>query len=84
MRVLQRCVELLGNERALARQLRISLPDLFMLLKGDEKPTKQMFLEATDILMERGNLAGLDEIVAPPLEGNGAADAPRHSSKKQT
>ena len=80
MRVLQRCVELLGNERALARQLRISLPDLFMLLKGDEKPTKQMFLEATDILMERGGVAGLDELM-PPEKESGAGTA-RHPGKK--
>ena len=80
MRVLQRAAELLGSERALARQLRISMPDLFMLLKGDERPTKQIFLEATDILMERGGVAGLDELL-PPDKRDGA-DATRHSGKK--
>ena len=81
MRVLQRAVELMGSERALARHLRISMPDLFMLLKGDERPTKHIFLEATDLLMERGGIAGLDELV--PAGKNDADGAARRSGKKQ-
>ena len=58
MRVLQRGIEILGSERALARRLRVSQPDLFLWLKGTEKPTRMMFTAAVDVLIEHGDTTG--------------------------
>jgi hypothetical protein len=67
MRVLQRAAELLGSERALARALRVPIPDLFMWLRGSERPTRALFLAAVDILLERGdaNPLGADASMPP-------------------
>jgi hypothetical protein len=66
MRVLQRAVEKLGSERALARRLRVPMPDLFAWLKGSDRPPRVLFLEAVDILVECGDLPALDP--APAAE----------------
>lgn len=59
MRILQRGVEILGSERALARHLHLSMPDLLAWLKGAEKPTRAMFLAAVDLLIEHNDKSGL-------------------------
>jgi len=72
MRVLQRAAELLGSERALARRLRVPMPDLFAWLRGAEKPPRALFLETVDVLIERGDLVPLDGAPSP----DGAAPTP--------
>jgi hypothetical protein len=72
MRVLQRAVELMGSERAVARHLRVPMPDLFAWLKGADRPPRALFLEAVDLLIERGDLAALDS-GAPGKKSAGAA-----------
>ena len=79
MRVLQRAVELLGSERALARRLRVPMPDLFAWLKGTDRPPRALFLDAVDLLIERGDLGALDSIApdnseSAPAERKKAAD----------
>ena len=68
MRVLQRGAELLGSERALARYLRVPMPDLFLWLKGTERPTRATFLAAVDLLMERGDTSALESMIEPPAD----------------
>jgi hypothetical protein len=68
MRVLQRGAELLGSERALARYLRVPMPDLFLWLKGAERPTRATFLAAVDLLMERGDTTALEGMVDSPAD----------------
>jgi hypothetical protein len=60
MRVLERAVELLGNERALARRLRVPMYDLQAWMKGTERPPRALFLETVDVLIERGQLMPLE------------------------
>ena len=80
MRVLQRACELMGSERALARRLRVPMPDLFAWMKGTDRPPRALFLESVDILIERGDLM--------PLDGAGASSAdvaaPPPASPSQT
>ena len=66
MRVLQRAAELLGGERALARRLHVSMPDLFAWLKGAERPTKTHFFAAIDVLIEHGE-ASVDDSLGRAL-----------------
>jgi hypothetical protein len=74
MRVLQRAVEILGSERALARELRVPLPELFTWLKGAERPTRPMFLAAVDVLIEHGDSNSLGaRAPVPPVS---SADYP--------
>jgi hypothetical protein len=78
MRVLQRVRELIGNDRLMARELRVPMPDLFAFLKGDETPPKSVFLAAVDVLLEREDQAGLREIAdMPPNQVPAANDAAR-------
>jgi hypothetical protein len=67
MRVLQRAAEVLGSERALARALRVPMADLFMWLKGSERPTRALFLAAVDILLERGDPTPFGADASTPL-----------------
>jgi hypothetical protein len=53
MRVLQRCVKELGDERALARHLRVPQPELFAWLRGEDLPPHSIFLSAIDLLIDR-------------------------------
>ena len=69
MRVLQHAADKLGSERALARRLRVPMPDLLAWLKGADRPPRALFLEAVDILVECGDLLALDS--APAAEGAG-------------
>ncbi len=70
MRVLQRAVEVLGNERALARRLRVPMPALFSWIKGTDTPTRAIFLEAIDILIENGVASSqAGGAVKPPAVG---------------
>jgi hypothetical protein len=52
MRVLRRAADLLGGERALARELRVPSADVFLWLKGIERPTRAVFVAAVDLLIE--------------------------------
>jgi hypothetical protein len=71
MRVLQRAVELLGSERALARALRVPMPELFGWLKGSERPTRAIFLAAVDVLIERGDPSpSSGDATMAPLQSN--------------
>jgi hypothetical protein len=52
-RTLQRAAELVGGERALARYLRVPLPDLFAWMRpGAEPPPNPVFLRAVDLVLE--------------------------------
>jgi len=62
MRVLQRCIKVLGSERALARELRIPLDDLALWLDGLEKPTRASLLAAVDVLIAHEDTIGLGEL----------------------
>jgi hypothetical protein len=57
MRVLQRAVQMLGNERALARYLRVPMPELFMWLRGEDAPPQVIFLRAVDLLIDQDTAA---------------------------
>jgi hypothetical protein len=51
-RTLQAASDILGGERALARYLRVSLPDLHAWLRpGSVAPPANVFLKAVDILL---------------------------------
>jgi hypothetical protein len=67
MRVLRRAAELLGSERALARELRVPLRELFAWLEGAERPARPAFLTAVDILIDQGD---------PGSFGAGASQSP--------
>lgn len=54
-RVLQKAREIMGNDRALARELRLPMPELFAFLRGEDVPPKGVFLRAVDILLEQGD-----------------------------
>jgi hypothetical protein len=44
---------MLGSERALARYLRVPMPDLFAWMRpGAEPPPMQIFLKAVDLLLD--------------------------------
>jgi hypothetical protein len=62
-RTLQRDAELLGGDRALARYLHVSLPNLFAWMRpGAEPPPNQVFLRAVDLVLED---CGDDDMVRP-------------------
>ena len=71
MRVLQRAVEILGSERALARRLRVPMPSLFAWIKGNDRPTRTVFLQAIDILIENGDTGSLTGAAVKPPAGAG-------------
>ena len=51
-RTLQKAAEILGSERALARYLRVSMPDLFVWMRpGAEPPPVAVFLKAVDLIL---------------------------------
>jgi hypothetical protein len=62
MRVMERCVELLGSHEAVARHLRISQHDLTLWIEGLERPTRGLFLAAIDILTDRSDEEGLGSL----------------------
>ena len=80
MRVLQRATELLGSERALARRLRVQMPALFSWIKGTDTPTRAIFLEAIDILIENGDTSSLAGVAVKPPAGGAA---PVMSTRKE-
>jgi hypothetical protein len=65
--VLQRAVQLAGDERTLARYLRVPMPELFMWLKGEEMPPQIVFLRAVDLVAEQ---SFGEEPVPPVLDDN--------------
>ena len=70
MRVLQRAAEVLGGERVLARRLRVPMPSLLAWIKGTDRPTRSVFLETVDILIEHGDTSSLTGVaVKPPAAG---------------
>ena len=51
-RTLQKAAELLGSERALARYLRVPLPDVHVWMRpGALPPPQAVFLKATDLVL---------------------------------
>jgi hypothetical protein len=76
MRVLQRAAEVLGSERALARRLRVPMPSLFAWIKGNDRPTRTVFLEAIDILVEHGDTSSLAGVAVKPPADAGARGIP--------
>ena len=61
-RVLEKALDLSGGYRALARRLRISQLDLAAFLNGSEKPTRTVFLDAVDVIIELGSSSFLDDL----------------------
>jgi hypothetical protein len=67
-----KAAELLGDRKALARELRVPLADLERWIAGTTKPPLQMFLKAIDLVLdETAPQGGLSE----PSDG-----APPHDS----
>jgi hypothetical protein len=59
-RTLQAAADILGGDRALARYLRVSMPDLFAWMRpGSEPPPTPIFLKAVDLVLN--DLAESDE-----------------------
>jgi hypothetical protein len=84
MRVLQRAAEILGSERALARELRVPMLELFMWLRGSERPTRPVFLAAVDILIEHDDVNSLGaDASMPPLANEERAGKLRVDDKKK-
>ena len=54
IRVLQRATQLLGDERRLARYLRVPMPELSQWMRGEEEVPQIVFLHAVDLLAEHG------------------------------
>jgi hypothetical protein len=54
VRVFRRAAELLGDERALARHLRMPSAQVAMILSGVERPLWAVFVEAVDLLIAHG------------------------------
>ena len=51
-RTLQKAAELLGGERALARYLKVPMPDLFVWMRpGAIPPPEIVFLKAVDLVL---------------------------------
>lgn len=51
-RTLQKAAQLLGGERALARYLKVPMPDLFAWMRaGTMSPPESVFLKAVDLVM---------------------------------
>jgi len=88
MRVLQRAVEALGSERALAHELRVPLRDLASWLDGSERPTRDYFLAAVDLLIESSDISGLERLHSlepghvDPLDSLNAVGANRSKTLK--
>jgi len=82
VRVLKRGIELLGSERALARRLRVPLPDLMMWICGNEKPTRVTFMAAVDLLIEAGDTSGLGELHSLSPEHDDPADFGRSAGPR--
>ena len=62
MRVLQRGVDVLGSERALAAHLQVSQADLSAWVKGSQRPPSELLLAATDLLLGHGDTIGLGQL----------------------
>jgi hypothetical protein len=75
MRVLRRAADLLGGERALARELRVPSVDVLIWLEGTERPTRPVFIAAVDLLIEHGDVYALGaEAFAAPAPNEQRAD----------
>lgn len=61
-RVLEKALDLSGGYHALARRLRISQLDLAAFLNGSDRPTRTVFLEAVDVIIELGSASFLDDL----------------------
>ena len=53
LRTLRRAAELLGDEEALARRLKVTPSHLALWMQGVESPPTHVFLRAVDLLSER-------------------------------
>lgn len=54
---LRAAAERIGGERALARYLRVSMPDLFAWMRaGAEPPPINVFLKAVDLLLDDADI----------------------------
>jgi hypothetical protein len=86
MRLLRRVAELLGSERALAGELRVSLREVFAWLEGSERPARPIFLAAVDILIDRGDPGsfGAGASQSPPANDERAGNFFRTEEEKKT
>jgi hypothetical protein len=54
-RTLKRALDIVGDERRLARRLRVPLNDLHAWLTGEESPPTWVFLSAVDVVVGGGD-----------------------------
>jgi hypothetical protein len=57
VRTLAKAAELLGGERALARYLRVPMPELFVWMRGASPLPDSVFLRAVDLVLDDLELA---------------------------
>jgi hypothetical protein len=51
MRTFEKAAEILGGERALARYLRVPMPELFVWMRGATPVPDSVFLRAVDLVL---------------------------------
>jgi len=56
-RTLEKAAELIGGERALARYLRVPMPELFVWMRGASPIPDSVFLRAVDLVLNDLELA---------------------------
>jgi hypothetical protein len=56
-RTLEKAAELIGGERALARYLRVPMPELFVWMRGGSPIPDGVFLRAVDLVLNDLELA---------------------------
>ncbi len=56
-RTLEKAAELIGGERALARYLRVPMPELFVWMRGGVPMPDSVFLRAVDLVLNDLELA---------------------------
>jgi hypothetical protein len=64
-RTLHKAAEMLGGERALARYLKVPMPDLFAWMRGNAgAPPARVFLRAVDLVLNDLELAEQAQVQA--------------------
>ena len=78
-RTFQKAIELLGDRKKVARELRVPLADLDKWITGSAKPPMQIFLKAIDLVLdETAPQGGLSDPAdgAPSREAAGDGPSP--------
>jgi len=77
--------DLLGGERALARELQVPSSDLRSWLAGTERPTRAVFIAAVDLLIEHGDadVLGAERSAAPAPNEQRAGNHLRAEDEKK-